>query len=168
SRWPFASQHQISLRYNRKKPRGAQLVVVDSPEGKLHLVNWHLGLAENERRWQVQHLLEHRLFQESAHLPTVILGDYNDWRNQLARAVFDTHNFHQATHPPSRFRSFPAYLAMGSLDKMFFRGDILIRHVRVARTAVARDASDHLPLVADLHLKTEFLAQISDDLSLEP
>lgn len=168
SRWPFASQHQVSLRFNRKKPRGAQIVVVETPEGKLHLVNWHLGLAENERRWQVRHLLEHRLFQESAHLPTVILGDYNDWRDQLGKAVFHAQNFHQATQPPSRFRSFPAYLAMGSLDKLYYRGDILIRHVRIARSAVGKIASDHLPLVADLHLKTDFLKQISDDLSLEP
>ena len=168
SRWPLVSSHQISLRYNGKKPRGAQIVVVESPEGKLHLVNWHLGLAENERRWQVRHLLEHRLFQESAHLPTVIMGDYNDWRNQLEYAVFREHQFQQATHPASRFRSFPAYLAMGALDKLFYRGEILVRHVKIAKSAIARVASDHLPLVVDLHLKTEFLEQIADDLSLDP
>ena len=168
SRWPFLSKHQISLRYNSKKPRGAQLVVVDSPEGPLHLVNWHLGLAEGERRWQVRHLLEHRLFQESSHLPTVIMGDSNDWRNQLERVIFQAHRFQEATHPPSRFRSFPAYLAMGSLDKLFYRGEMLIRHIRVIRTALAKVASDHLPLVADLHLKTELLEQIADDLSLKP
>jgi endonuclease/exonuclease/phosphatase family metal-dependent hydrolase len=168
SRWPLAVRHQISLRYNGKKPRGAQMVVVDSPEGALHLVNWHLGLAEGERRWQVKHLLEHRLFQESAHLPTVILGDTNDWRNQLEAAVFQSQGFQQATHPASRFRSFPAYLAMGALDKLFYRGDILIRHARVIRTAMSKIASDHLPLVVDLHLKTEFLEQITEDLSLDP
>ncbi len=168
SRWPFASKHQISLRYNSKKPRGAQIVVVDSPEGALHLVNWHLGLAEGERRWQVKHLLEHRLFQEAAHLPTVILGDTNDWRNQLETVVFRSQEFRQATHPASRFRSFPAYLAMGSLDKLFYRGEILIRQIRVVRTPLTKDASDHLPLIADLHLKTKFLEQIADDLSLAP
>lgn len=168
SRWPFASKHQISLRFNGKKPRGAQIVVVESPEGRLHLVNWHLGLAENERRWQVRHLLEHRLFKESAELPTVILGDFNDWRNQLDPALFRDEGFEQATHPVSRFRSFPAYLAMGALDKLFYRGDILVRHARIARHALARVASDHLPLVVDLHLRTQLLDQIADDLSLEP
>ncbi len=168
SRWPFRTKHQVSLRLKNKKPRGAQLVVVDSPEGPLHLVNWHLGLAEAERRWQVRHLLEHRLFQESAHFPTVIMGDSNDWRNQLGNVVLGGHNFQEATTPPSRFRSFPAYLAMGSLDKLFYRGDIFVRHVRVVRSAIAKIASDHLPLVVDLHLKTELLEQISEDLSLEP
>ena len=41
----------------RRKPRGAQLAVVETPEGPLHLVHWHLGLAERERHWQVRHLL---------------------------------------------------------------------------------------------------------------
>ncbi len=144
------------------------MVVVDSPEGPLHLVNWHLGLADIERRWQVRHVLEHRLFQESAHLPTVILGDFNDWRNQLDGMVFHAHNFRHATHPASRFRSFPAYLAMGSLDKLFYRGEILIRHLKIVRTPMARIASDHLPLVVDLHLKTSLIEQVAKDLSLDP
>ena len=54
--------------------------------GPLHLVHWHLGLAERERHWQVRHLLEHALFHESAHLPTLIVGDFNDWLNTLAEA----------------------------------------------------------------------------------
>jgi endonuclease/exonuclease/phosphatase family metal-dependent hydrolase len=152
SRWPFRSHHQISLRLRRKKPRGAQLAVVDTPEGPLHLVNWHLGLAERERRWQVQHLFEHPLFRESEHLPTVIIGDYNDWRNTLGNGVFQSRGFAQATTPMSRFRSFPAWMAMGALDKCFYRGDIVVRHARIIRTPLAKIASDHLPLVIDLHL----------------
>ena len=46
-------------------PRGAQLAVVDTPEGPLHLVNVHLGLSERERRWQAEQLLEHPDFLAS-------------------------------------------------------------------------------------------------------
>ncbi|WP_435005462.1 endonuclease/exonuclease/phosphatase family protein [Tundrisphaera lichenicola] len=152
SRWPLRDKHQLSLRLRSKKPRGAQLAVVETPEGPLHLVNWHLGLAESERHWQVNQLLGHPRFQESAYLPTLIVGDFNDWRDTLARACFSRHGFSQVTAPRSRFRSFPAFLAMGSLDKAFSRGPILIRHARIVRTAQARSASDHLPLVADFHL----------------
>jgi endonuclease/exonuclease/phosphatase family metal-dependent hydrolase len=155
SRWPFRGRHQISLRRDRRKPRGAQLVVVETPEGPLHLVHWHLGLAEGERHWQVRHLLEHRLFRESAHLPTVIAGDCNDWRNTLAHGPFAAHGFAQVTAPPSRFRSFPAYYPLASLDKAFVRGDLEVRHVRVVRSALARVASDHLPLVIDFHLRSQ-------------
>ncbi len=152
SRWPIVSRHQISLRFNSRKPRGAQLAVVDTPEGALHLVNWHLGLAERERHWQVSHLLGHALFREQSHLPTLIIGDFNDWRNTLCRGCFPTDEFQQVTAPASRFRSFPAYMPMGALDKAFIRGEIAVKHAHVVRTAGAKIASDHLPLVVDFHL----------------
>lgn len=152
SRWPLRSKHQISLRLRRKKPRGAQLAVVETVEGPLHLGNWHLGLAERERHWQVRHLLEHHLFREWADLPTLIAGDCNDWRNTLAAGPFARHHFHQVTGPPSRFRSFPAYLAMLALDKAFYRGGLVVRHAKIVHTRLASQASDHLPLVIDFHL----------------
>jgi endonuclease/exonuclease/phosphatase family metal-dependent hydrolase len=152
SRWPLRTKHHISLRLRRKKPRGAQIVVVETPEGSLHLVNWHLGLAEKERHWQVNHLLGHHLFHESAHLPTLIAGDFNDWRNTLAERIFARHQFHHATKPVSHYRSFPAMFSLAALDKVFYRGPILIHHARIVRTALARRASDHLPLVVDFHL----------------
>lgn len=152
SRWKFASLHQISIRRKLAKPRGAQLAVIETPEGPLHLINWHLGLAESERHWQVHHLLTHHLFRESTHLPTVIIGDFNDWRNTLCTGQFSHNGFHQITAPISKFRSFPAYMAVGSLDKAFYRGDVTVRHARVVRSRGSRDASDHLPLVIDLHL----------------
>ncbi len=135
-----------------KAPR-AQLAVIESPEGPLHLVHWHLGLAERERHWQVRHLFEHALFHESAHLPTLIVGDFNDWLNTLARGPFASHGFIQVTAPRSRFRSFPAYWPVVSLDKAFARGPLIIRHARIVHSRLARDASDHLPLVVDLHLR---------------
>ncbi|HEX7375615.1 MAG TPA: endonuclease/exonuclease/phosphatase family protein [Pirellulales bacterium] len=153
SRWPLVKHHQISLRFGDRKLRGAQMVVVDTPEGPLHLVNWHLGLAEVERRWQVDHLLTHALFRESADLPTIIAGDTNDWRNTLAHGSFAAHHFQTSTAPPSRFRTFPAWMALGALDKVFHRGDISVRHARVISSHLARRASDHLPLVLDFHLQ---------------
>ncbi len=155
SRWPFHSVHQISLRMPSKKPRGAQLVSVETPEGRMLLVHWHLGLAEKERHWQVNHLLAHHLFREAEGLPTIVAGDCNDWRNTLAGGPFVQHGFAQVTTPVSRFRSFPAYLPMGSLDKAFTRGDVFVRAARIIRTQLAKRASDHLPLVVDFHLTQE-------------
>jgi endonuclease/exonuclease/phosphatase family metal-dependent hydrolase len=152
SRWPLAGHHQISLRLHNRKPRGAQLAEVHSPEGPLLVVNWHLGLAERERHWQVHHLLGHHLFLASNQLPALIVGDYNDWRNTLAAGPFAQHGFAPIATPPSRFRSFPAYLAIGSLDKAFSRGRVSIRQARIVRSTLARQASDHLPLVIDFHL----------------
>jgi len=152
SRWPFRRHHHVSLRHRRRKPRGAQLVVVDTPAGPLHLINWHLGLAERERRWQAAHLLGHPLFQASAVLPTLIAGDFNDWRNTLGKHSFAAHRFRQATAPIRRYRTFPAFLPLASLDKVYYRGPIHAAEVRTVRTRLAKRASDHLPLVFDFHL----------------
>jgi endonuclease/exonuclease/phosphatase family metal-dependent hydrolase len=152
SRWKFGSAHQISLRLRNKKPRGAQIVVVETPEGPLLLVHWHLGLSEAERHWQVDHLLSHSLFRNAGDLPVLIAGDCNDWRNTLAAGPFARHGFSHVTAPISRFRSFPAYFPIGSLDKAFCRGDLFVRGARVVRSQMAKRASDHLPLVIDFHL----------------
>jgi endonuclease/exonuclease/phosphatase family metal-dependent hydrolase len=129
------------------------MAVIDSPEGPFHLVHFHLGLAEKERHWQLEHLLSHQLFRESDHLPSIIVGDFNDWRNTLCEGCLRERGFSQWTSPISRFRSFPAYLPLGSLDKAFVRGEIFLRQARIARSPIARHASDHLPLVIDFHLK---------------
>ncbi|MFM9058778.1 MAG: endonuclease/exonuclease/phosphatase family protein [Planctomycetaceae bacterium] len=153
SRWPFASRHRITLRLAGRKPRGAQLLVVDSPEGPLHLVHAHLGLAERERHWQIDRLLGHMLFRGADGHPTVLVGDCNDWRDSLGPGPLAARGFRQVTSPLSRFRTFPAWLPMGALDKAFVRGGVDVRHARVVRTSLAKTASDHLPLVIDFHLR---------------
>lgn len=152
SRWPMTAHHAISLTLRRHKTRGAQLAVLNSPEGPLQIVNWHLGLRERERHWQSRRLLEHHLFREAGPVPTLITGDFNDWRNTLGNGPFAIHGFRQITTPISRFRSFPAYMPLGSLDKAFVRGSIEIQHARIAKPRPARDASDHLPLVIDFRI----------------
>lgn len=152
TRWPIRSHHHIQLTLQTKKPRGAQMAVIETPQGPVHVVNWHLGLAERERHWQVRRLLEHHLFLGARELPQLIIGDTNDWRNTLAGGPFVVHGFHHLTAPISRFRSFPAYLPLGSLDKAFFRGPFSRLSVHTSKRRPARDASDHLPLVVDFEL----------------
>jgi endonuclease/exonuclease/phosphatase family metal-dependent hydrolase len=153
SRWPVESRHRILLRHGTRKPRGAQLLQIDSPEGSLHLVHTHLGLAERERHWQMDRLLGHMLFRSADPLPTLVVGDLNDWRNTLAKASLAANGFAHVTSPISRFRSFPAWLAVGALDKAFVRGPIDVRQARIVKTSLAKTASDHLPLVIDFHLR---------------
>jgi endonuclease/exonuclease/phosphatase family metal-dependent hydrolase len=154
SRWPLHQEHHVSLRLHRRKPRGAQLVVVDTPHGSLHLINWHLGLAEKERRWQVGHLLAHHHFAAQAHLPTLIAGDFNDWRNTLGKHRLSAHDFEQVTAPVREFRTFPAFLPLASLDKVYRRGPLRIDEAALVRHRLSRRASDHLPLRIDFCLES--------------
>jgi endonuclease/exonuclease/phosphatase family metal-dependent hydrolase len=96
--------------------------------------------------------LAHHAFKETQGLPELLVGDLNDWRNTLAGGPMARDGFRHVTGPPSRFRSFPAWLPLGSLDKAFYRGDIVISEARIAVSALAKKASDHLPLVVDFHL----------------
>lgn len=162
SRWPITLQHQISLRLNSRKPRGAQLAAIETPEGRLGIINMHLGLIERERDWQIRHLLEHRLMGDFADLPLLVTGDYNDWRNCLENGCFMPAGWKQITHPPSKFRSFPAWLPLGSLDKAFYRGAVEVRAARIVRNKLAQQASDHLPLVIDFHLTANEQAETGD------
>ena len=155
SRWPFKTRHEISLQRGAKKPRSAQIAVIETLEGPLRLVNYHLGLAEAERHWQVRRLLEHKLFQEGDGLPTLIVGDTNDWRNTLFQGAYQEYGMQQITGPPSKFRSFPAYMAVGSLDKAFCCQQLQVHEARIVRSTLTRAASDHLPLVIDFHLNED-------------
>lgn len=153
SRFPFQSVSHVCLKLIHRKKRGAQVVVIDSPEGEFLLVNWHLGLAEKQRQNQVSHLFTQKEYQRHEKLPTLIVGDFNDWRNQLSKGQFEPRGFTQVTRPPSRFRTFPAYLPMGALDKAFTKGEFYIHEARIVKRPITHVASDHLPLVIDFHLK---------------
>jgi len=153
SRWPFRVQSHVSLQLRNRKPRGAQVVIVETPEGPMHLTNWHLGLAERERHWQAEFLLQHPAFHAGADLPSLIVGDFNDWRNTLAHGPFAKHDFQQATRPLLKFRSFPAFMPTLALDKAFYRGGIDVHDVRLVRSRLAYWASDHLPLTIDFHIR---------------
>ncbi len=153
SRWPLQERHRIALQFGQKKPRGAQLLVADTPDGPLRFTNWHLGLSERERHWQLQHLLAHPTFRDTDAHPTLLTGDSNDWRNTLGKKLLQPRGFTQATSPPGRFRSFPAALPVLSLDKVFHCGRVVVEAAHLVRSKAARQASDHLPLVVDFRLR---------------
>ncbi len=99
-------------------------------------------------------LLKRPEFLASAHLPTLIAGDFNDWRNTLGRRCLLAHGFRPATSPIRRFRTFPAFLPLAAIDKIYHRGSLRVEATRVVRNRPARRASDHLPIVCDFHLET--------------
>ena len=149
SRWPLREHHRISLQFGQKKPRGAQLVVVETPSGLLRVTNWHLGLSEAERHWQTHRLLSHPVFRSTNEHPTLMCGDFNDWRNTLGSTLLLPQGFLQATTPIGKFRSFPAALPVISLDKVFHCESIAIESAHLVKTPQTRRASDHLPLVVE-------------------
>ena len=69
------------------------------------------------------------------------------------RGVFQPAGFRQATHPLSRFRTFPAWAGLGALDKVFVCDRVRVDRIHAVRTKLTRRASDHLPVVVDFEVE---------------
>ena len=74
------------------------------------------------------------------------MGDLNEWRGRSgAIRVFD-----RRLGPSAAERTFPSWLPVLALDRIYADGPAVLRDVGVYRSPLARLASDHLPLVGNL------------------
>jgi endonuclease/exonuclease/phosphatase family metal-dependent hydrolase len=159
SRWPITHSENVDLQFGPKKPRGALITDVQVEEGEhkfsVHVVNLHLGLSGVERRWQARRLLDApRLQRLTRSSRLVIAGDTNDWAGALPGFLGDAFGLRCVTGRGTHaVRTFPAFGPMGALDRVFVRGEIECTHHSASRLRLAREASDHLPLVVDLRLR---------------
>jgi endonuclease/exonuclease/phosphatase family metal-dependent hydrolase len=134
------------LSWRGREPRGAIAIDLDCGGTDLRVVATHLGLRPAERRDQVQQLLH--LFRERPDDHSVLLGDLNEWF-LWGRPLRRLHRHFKAT--PS-IATFPSFMPVLALDRVWAHPRAMLKKVSVHRTALARRASDHLPLVADLEL----------------
>ena len=142
SRLPIRDVDRIDLSVDRREPRGALDVALDVAGVEMRVVTTHFGLARHERRRQVERLVAHL---ESIDAPLLaVVGDFNDWIPGLsgAASALDRHFGHR-TSP----RSFPARWPLLALDRAWVRPSGALVDLRVHRSALAREASDHLPVV---------------------
>lgn len=147
SRFPLARPRCVDLSVGRHEPRSAIDALVDTPLGAIRFVATHLGLSPTERRTQVRCLL--RLLGDGRReQPVVLLGDLNEWF-LWGRPLRWLHRHFGATRGPA---TFPARLPLAALDRIWLGPPALPRTIRVHRSPLARVASDHLPLVADVRL----------------
>ena len=142
SRWPLTDTvyHDISL--SGREPRAAIETCAETPLGVLHVVAAHLGLSFRERRHQadllagiVKHGPEH----------AIMLGDFNDWiwRGSVQKVL-------GGLFPArSRHKTFPARRPLFALDRIYCRPSRML--ARTWTDPAALHASDHLPVLADLH-----------------
>ena len=151
SRFPLADIQHLELTIPLKKRRRA-LSAHCRLRGEGHtrtmlLFNFHLGLAGFERVLQLRRFLVcHTLKHTHATTPVIAAGDFNDFWGRLGRRVLEPVGFKPAA---VTVKTFPAFMPIRSLDRIYYRGNLRLDHSFASRTAVARQASDHLPLVAD-------------------
>lgn len=146
SRWPIARADIHDLSHPDREPRRALEADVALPVGAVRFLATHLGLGRLERRRQIATLRD--MARRDRHRPTVLLGDFNDWRQRGESHRAFSNLFDNWT----RHRTFPARLPLLPLDRIWSRPHGLLR--RSWTIAAARHASDHLPLAAELDVST--------------
>jgi endonuclease/exonuclease/phosphatase family metal-dependent hydrolase len=158
SRFPLTETSNIDLTIPPKKRRSVlharYRVRLDGQPGRhtrtVHVYNMHLGLAGYERKRQLAKFLESQPFVGlDPRTPIIVAGDFNDVWGTLGRKLLVPAGFRGVSTP---IRTFPAYAPVRALDSIYVRGNVELSHVRRARVEVARRASDHLPLIADLEI----------------
>jgi endonuclease/exonuclease/phosphatase family metal-dependent hydrolase len=143
TRLPIVSVHRHDLSYSWFEPRGALDVQLDLGNHQLRVIATHLGLSRSERRSQWRHLLR-AVAAAPADLPTVVLGDMNEWF-PFSATLRDAHRILGEPLAPVAFPSFAPFLA---LTRIWVRPVGAIESIEVHRTPLSRRASDHLPVKA--------------------
>jgi endonuclease/exonuclease/phosphatase family metal-dependent hydrolase len=136
----------IDLSVQGREPRGAIDARLDAGERVLRVCATHLGLKPVERRAQIKRLLASLVDDRSA--VDVLMGDLNEWF-LWGRPLRWLRRFFEATPAHA---TFPARWPVFALDRVWVRPRHLLQRLDAHRSPMARIASDHLPLRAELAL----------------
>lgn len=141
SRHPMVAARSVDLSFGSREPRGALDADLLCDGHPLRIVATHLGLSLAERRHQIARLLE--VF-DTDEMPVILLGDINEWFVWGRSLRWLVSHFQAVPAPPT----FPSRWPLFALDRIWIRPRQRLLHVHVHASALARVASDHLPLVA--------------------
>ncbi|HEY1261825.1 MAG TPA: endonuclease/exonuclease/phosphatase family protein [Stellaceae bacterium] len=150
TRLPVMSVRSIDLTISGHEPRGAIDADLEFGGRVLRVVATHFGLHAGERRLQANRLVAALGEPPAVDRPrpdaVLLMGDLNEWRGRSgALGALD-----RRLGPSPAPRTFPSWLPVLPLDRIYTDGAAISGEVSVCRTPLARLASDHLPLVGDL------------------
>jgi endonuclease/exonuclease/phosphatase family metal-dependent hydrolase len=130
--------------------RGALWILVDLPWGALNVLNTHLGLRNLDRLRQVETLLGRDWMgsPEFQALPAIICGDLNAVPSSAAYKALAA--CFRDVAPVRAARTFPSRFPLLRLDHIFVSKEFGNVRSEVISTAAARQASDHLPVLAEV------------------
>ncbi len=150
TRFPVLAARSIDLTVAGYEPRNAIDVDLLIGNRVLRVLATHFGLHAGERRLQAGRLIaalgetaaENRRTADAV----LLMGDLNEWRGRSgAIGALD-----RRLGPSPAPRTFPSWMPVLPLDRIYADGPAVLCDVAVCRTALARLASDHLPLAGSL------------------
>ena len=129
------------------EPRGAACGELTVEGHRLRIIGTHLDLSGLRRRDQIRSLVG---FVDGCtrNLPTVILGDFNQW----GRATGAMREFADRWVVVTPGRSYPSRQPVAALDRIVASPHWRCVSSEVHHTALSAVASDHLPVVATLEM----------------
>ncbi len=137
------------------EPRGALWVAIDLHGKEVQVINTHLGLHPRERMAQVAALLgSDWLAHEECRGPVILCGDFNALPSssvcrRLAGRLKDVQIEAQRHRPKGTYAGrFPTL----RIDHIFTGPGLEVIGIEVPGSELARSASDHLPLIAEIRL----------------
>jgi len=138
---------------DKLEPRGAIWVAVDLHGTEVNIVNTHLGLTSRERMAQIEALLgDDWLGRLNADQPVILCGDFNTMPSSKGYKLLRG-RFLDAQAELKEYRpvcTFYSRLPSFRIDHVFIQPGIQVTGITVPCSELAKVASDHLPLVADL------------------
>lgn len=144
ARLPIRSIRRHDLSVFPHEPRGAIEVHLEWGHQTLRLFATHLGLRWRERQLQVRRLI--RLLRKDESMPTLLMGDLNDWTPGSLQLRPLWRHLPQRSHAAT----FPARLPLLCLDRIAASADLPWKGSRAEWAAPFRSISDHLPVVAEI------------------
>jgi endonuclease/exonuclease/phosphatase family metal-dependent hydrolase len=144
TRLPVREVRRHDLSVPGREPRAALDVDFDLDRSRLQLIATHLGLRPAERREQVHRLLQ--CCDMEGRDVVVLAGDFNEWF-LWGRPLRALHRIFPSS--PYR-RTWPAHAALFALDRVWVHPCQVLRKLAAHHSPLARVASDHLPLIAEL------------------
>lgn len=129
------------------EPRGAVCAELVFEKKRFRVAGMHLDLSGIRRREQFLSILGH-LEAARPKCPEVLMGDFNQW--QLERGAIRAFGEEWRVLAPGA--SFPSARPIARLDRMVVSASWQILRQHVHQSSLAHVASDHLPIVARLHL----------------
>jgi endonuclease/exonuclease/phosphatase family metal-dependent hydrolase len=146
TRFPPLATRAIDLAIPGHQPRCA--IDVDLMVGHriLRVVATHFGLHASERRLQAYRLMKALASGSPVADAVVLVGDLNEWRGRAGGVGA----LERCLGPSATPRTFPSWLPVLPLDRIYAFGPAMLGDIRVYRSPLARLASDHLPVVGTL------------------
>lgn len=129
------------------EPRGAMLADLEVKGVRLRVIAAHLGLLRRSRSRQTEMLLDAARAKDR---PTLLMGDLNEWRVRRRSSLIPLMPHFGPLH--AALPSFPSRMPLLALDRILGSPQHFIANIEIHDSALARVASDHLPIKARIDL----------------